>query len=76
MLGQINISKAFLLWWVLDTKNRCDGQLLFVQDINYQGTRIVSGGLDNMVCVWSTQDPMILENMAIARRGPLFKEFR
>ncbi|CAF1067180.1 unnamed protein product [Rotaria sordida] len=45
-------------------------------DINYNGTFIVSGGLDNIVCVWSTQDKEIIENMAIAKRGPLFKEFR
>jgi hypothetical protein len=37
---------------------------------------IVSGGLDNAVCVWSTQDKEILENMAIAKAGPLFNEFR
>ncbi|CAF4334062.1 unnamed protein product, partial [Adineta steineri] len=40
------------------------------------GTFIVSGGLDNIICVWSTQDNEILENKAIAKRGPLFREFR
>ncbi|CAF2793698.1 unnamed protein product [Rotaria sp. Silwood2] len=45
-------------------------------DINFNGTYIVSGGLDNIVCVWSTQDKEIMENMAIAKRGPLFTEFR
>ncbi|CAF3660796.1 unnamed protein product [Rotaria sp. Silwood1] len=45
-------------------------------DINYNGTFIVSGGLDNIVCVWSTQYKEIMENMAIAKKGPLFKEFR
>ncbi|CAF1444591.1 unnamed protein product [Adineta ricciae] len=45
-------------------------------DLNYEGTFIVSGGLDNIVCVWSTQEPEIRENLIIARKGPLFKEFR
>jgi WD40 repeat protein len=47
-----------------------------MQDINYDGAYIVSGGLDNIICVWSTRDKEIIENMAIAKRGPLFKEFR
>ncbi|CAF1120665.1 unnamed protein product [Adineta steineri] len=51
-------------------------QGILAVDINYDGTFIVSGGLDNIICVWSTQDNEILENKVIARRGPLFREFR
>ncbi|CAM4933480.1 unnamed protein product [Rotaria socialis] len=45
-------------------------------DINHEGTFVVSGGLDSTVCVWSTQEKGIIENMAIAKLGPLFREFR
>jgi len=44
--------------------------------LSYNGKYIASGGLDNIICIWSTEEKGIQENMKIARQGGQFRDFR